>query len=262
MQFGLIGSQRATPLRGLKASCPICGDPLVAKCGSKIAHHWAHQGRLHCDPWWENETQWHRDWKENFPEHWREVALFDVTGEKHQADVRTPTGLVVEFQNSPMDRLELAAREAFYRNLIWIVNAAKFQKQFEIGDALPDPDAEFFKDIVFYPNGFAFYRRSENLDAAGNLQSMVRIYGAREIAAEINKNYIGHHAFVWKKPRSVWFEAKCPVYLDFGRKFLWRIERHCSAFYCVRAVKRDRLINDIVIRERATQVATSSDPLL
>ncbi len=59
-----------------------------------------------CDPWWENETEWHRKWKGNFAEEWQEVILTDgITDEKHIADIRTPYGLVVEFQHSHIDRL-------------------------------------------------------------------------------------------------------------------------------------------------------------
>lgn len=52
--------------------------------------HWAHKGRLPCDPWWEPETEWHRMWKDYFPSQNQEVVHFDAaTGEKHVADVKT-----------------------------------------------------------------------------------------------------------------------------------------------------------------------------
>ena len=96
---------------------------MVAKCGRVKAWHWAHKGEPPCDPWWENETDWHRSWKNQFPADWQEqVAEDPVTGEKHIADVRTPHGLVIEFQHSPIDPVELHAREVFYRNMIWIVD--------------------------------------------------------------------------------------------------------------------------------------------
>jgi len=53
-----------------------------------------------CDNWWENETQWHRDWKNHFPVEWQEVVQIAEDGEKHIADVKTSEGWVVEFQHS------------------------------------------------------------------------------------------------------------------------------------------------------------------
>ena len=58
-----------------------------------------------------------------FPEDWREVVHVDErTGEKHIADVKTPSGLVIEFQHSPLDYEEMISREAFYQNMIWVVD--------------------------------------------------------------------------------------------------------------------------------------------
>ena len=51
--------------------------------------HWAHRGSRFCDPWWENETEWHRSWKGQFPVNWQEVVHQAETGEKHIADVKT-----------------------------------------------------------------------------------------------------------------------------------------------------------------------------
>ena len=51
-------------------------------------------------------------------------------GVRHIADIRVPeTGLVIEVQHSKMPIEEARAREAFYENMIWIVDATE-QKQF------------------------------------------------------------------------------------------------------------------------------------
>ena len=85
--------------------------------------HWAHRSRKNCDPWWEPETQWHRSWKSRFAHDWQEVVHTDPkTGDRHIADVKTPHGLVIEIQNSPLHREEMTSRERFYGNMIWIVN--------------------------------------------------------------------------------------------------------------------------------------------
>ena len=47
------------------------------------------KGRRFCDPWWENETEWHRAWKDQFPADWQEIVHHAEDGEKHIADVKT-----------------------------------------------------------------------------------------------------------------------------------------------------------------------------
>ncbi len=124
MRFALINGQRQEAQPGLRGACPVCGDPTVAKCGNVRINHWAHLGKLACDPWWE-ETQWHRDWKALFPVECQEVIQYDPSGEKHIADVKTGRGYVLEFQHSPLDPLERQKREAFYQQMIWIVDGTR-----------------------------------------------------------------------------------------------------------------------------------------
>ena len=123
MEFALVNGTRTKPNKGQRGICQYCDNEMIAKCGRYVMWHWAHKAGSSCDPWWGSESEWHREWKGLFPENWREVVHFDErTGEKHIADVKTPNGLVIEFQNSPIDYDELASREAFYQNMIWIVN--------------------------------------------------------------------------------------------------------------------------------------------
>ena len=122
-RFAIVENQRMQPAPKLRGQCPLCGDEMLAKCGAVKIWHWSHKSRLSCDPWWENETDWHRGWKAHFPPEWQETVLFDsTTGEKHIADVQTSYGLTIEFQHSVMHPDELKAREAFYKNIIWIVD--------------------------------------------------------------------------------------------------------------------------------------------
>lgn len=101
---------------------------MVSRCGSVKIHHWAHKTGGTCDKWWESESEWHLKWKGYFPEDWREEVKHDqATGEKHIADVFNPNlELVIEFQNSPLSIGEMKSREAFYKKMIWIVNAQDF----------------------------------------------------------------------------------------------------------------------------------------
>ncbi len=123
MEFALVEGKRSRPIKGQRGVCQYCEGEMVAKCGRVKMWHWAHLPEYNCDPWRRPETEWHRDWKNRFPADWQEVIhIDDRTGEKHIADVKTPLGLVIEFQHSPMDYAELVSREAFYQNMIWVVD--------------------------------------------------------------------------------------------------------------------------------------------
>ena len=127
MKYALENDQRIEPTPKATATCPCCDSEVVAKCGDKKVWHWAHKSKQMCDHWWENETQWHRDWKNCFPEEWQEVVHFAEDGEKHIADVKTPSGLVIEFQHSAIKPDEQRSRELFYRKMIWIVDGTRLK---------------------------------------------------------------------------------------------------------------------------------------
>ncbi|WP_353852394.1 competence protein CoiA family protein [Pseudomonas sp.] len=74
MEIALVDGVRVLPSPGAQGSCQACGAPMTAKCGEQKVWHWAHKGRRVCDPWWENEGEWHRAWKRSFPEDYHEVV--------------------------------------------------------------------------------------------------------------------------------------------------------------------------------------------
>lgn len=126
MRFALNNNELKEAQPGLKGFCRGCDQPVIAKCGTVRVHHWAHESTRMCDKWWEAETQWHRTWKDHFPQHWQECFMPDhQTGEKHIADVKTEHGLVIEFQHSHLNPQERATREKFYRNMVWIVDCTR-----------------------------------------------------------------------------------------------------------------------------------------
>jgi competence protein CoiA len=126
MRFAVLDGVRVEASPKLHAHCPGCGSEVVAKCGKHVSWHWSHLSREHCDPWWENESEWHRSWKDRFPQSWQEVPCKDTTtGEWHFADVKTPSGLVIEFQRSAIHPEEMKSREVFYRSMIWVVDGCK-----------------------------------------------------------------------------------------------------------------------------------------
>jgi hypothetical protein len=133
MKFALVNGQRHEAQPKLSAICPGCDQPMIAKCGEVRMPHWAHRRTLLCDPWWENETEWHRNWKDQFPEAWQEYVYRAEDGEKHIADVRTDKGWVIEFQHSSIKPDERRSRDAFYKKLVWVVDGTRLkrdQKQF------------------------------------------------------------------------------------------------------------------------------------
>ena len=91
-----------------KGLCVGCKAEMIARCGSQRIHHWAHKNKAEqCDHWWENETGWHRNWKDLFPVDWQEIRHEDTrTNEIHIADVKTQNGVVIEFQHSFLKEVE------------------------------------------------------------------------------------------------------------------------------------------------------------
>ncbi|HVT14317.1 MAG TPA: competence protein CoiA family protein [Fimbriimonadaceae bacterium] len=125
MQFAIgPDGSKIEAARGRKGRCPVCGEPCSPKCGTVRVHHWAHIAGVECDPWWEPETDWHRSWKALF-----DPEVVEVPMGPHRADIATER-VVVELQNSAISEEEIAAREAFYGSMIWIVNAASFADRF------------------------------------------------------------------------------------------------------------------------------------
>ena len=123
MKYALVNGFKSLPSPGIRGICPHCSSDMISKCGRVKIWHWAHKSREMCDPWWENETEWHRNWKDHFPPEWQEISHIDESsGERHIADVRNPFGLVVEFQHSNISLEERLSREKFYGDIIWVVD--------------------------------------------------------------------------------------------------------------------------------------------
>ncbi len=122
---------RILPQKGKRGFCPYCGNEVLAVCGEINVWHWRHDVTSNCDLWKEHETEWHRKWKDKFPEAWREFII-TKNGEKHIADIRTDSGLIVEFQNSSISSETIRVREFFYGKMIWMINADYFKDNFSI----------------------------------------------------------------------------------------------------------------------------------
>jgi len=142
MKFATVEGFRCEAQPGLRGFCESCNAGVIAKCGSRRVWHWAHTGVRNCDPWWEPETEWHRNWKNRFPSHWQEVRQLASSGELHIADVKTEAGTVIEFQHSDISPVERASREHFYQEMVWVVDGMRLKRDLPafhqaVGNRLP-----------------------------------------------------------------------------------------------------------------------------
>jgi competence protein CoiA len=125
MFYALDDSGRpVTPTRRARAACPLCRARVVAKCGSIVEWHWAHDRGADCDPWSEGETPWHVWWKQRAPPARREVARGP-----HRADIVRDDGYVIELQHSAISREMIEEREAFYEKMVWLLDGRTYRRE-------------------------------------------------------------------------------------------------------------------------------------
>lgn len=144
MKYALVNGIKSSPVKGSTGICQCCGTTVIAKCGQFKVHHWAHKSMMDCDPWWENETPWHRRWKNYFPISNQEILFTSPTGERHIADIYLEDKkCVIEVQSYQIKPEELKAREEFYGVMIWIVDACKNEfDKFYFGMSLQGPHTD------------------------------------------------------------------------------------------------------------------------
>lgn len=222
MQFAFDrNKKRVLPSPKAKAVCPVCGAPVIAKCGEIVTWHWSHLTK-DCDPWYEPESAWHRHWKERFPEDWREVVIG-----KHRADIKTPRG-VVEFQASPISSSDVQERESFYGKMIWVVKA----DMFDLEPRLSPASSSFYSAAVNKSIGPR--PQLPHLDLfgllEGNLHEQKQLEDAHEEAkikcrhweakasALWDKSWLKDPMYKWRWPRTTWGFAKKKIYLDLGNQ--------------------------------------------
>jgi len=127
MMYGIYEDGRKVPAGpGMSATCPVCGDELLPRCGEIRVWHWAHKSRRECDSWYEPETPWHQWWKSLV-----QNENVEVVRGKHRADIVGNDGIVIELQHSSISVDEIRAREAFYGDMIWLFDANVFRDNLE-----------------------------------------------------------------------------------------------------------------------------------
>lgn len=184
---------KATASPGASGTCPSCGASLVPKCGSIVSWHWAHKS-CDCDKWSEPESEWHINWKMQFPPDWHEL----VKG-PHRADIGTERGFI-EIQRSSISAGEIREREEFYKRMIWVVWAGDW----------------CLEEYLFW-----HYRKFSPFTKR-------HIYGTpepweRHAWEQARLMQLKKPHYQWSPPRKTWFAAQKPIFLDFGGPFLDKV---------------------------------------
>nr|WP_226905070.1 competence protein [Pedobacter schmidteae] len=193
------------------------------------------------------ETPWHRNWKKAFPVSYREVCFYDERlGEQHRADVHTPCGTTLEFQNSPITLAELESREAYYPKLVWVLNGKKF-KGFRILKHLPDVDDVRLRDYEFcHSDHLSMIRKWDLLNARGKIK-ILNFHHPELRSVPLTSHY---YSFCWKNPHRVWYQARCPIIVDLGGHFLYQLKQRpqlSGAYAFLHMIPRKDFIEQYVL---------------
>lgn len=183
---------------GKDGTCPLCKGKVFSKCGEVNVWHWAHFKAGNCDSWYEPETHWHLHWKMTFGKENTEVVI-KKNEKRHIADVLTSKGVVIELQNSPIQKSIIREREIFYgEKMLWIVNGIQFAHNFRIWEYTRE---EINVNIDYSDRNRHFRPRDESQNEIG----------------------IGEKSFSWSYARRSWKDVKRPVFIDFGEDLLFWI---------------------------------------
>lgn len=152
MKWAIKNNERITASPKDSATCPICKNIVIPKCGVVKCWHWAHKALEECDLWAEPETKWHIDWKNEFPEENQERII-----ENHRADIKTDKG-IIELQNGSISADDICDREKFYGNMVWLLNGKTLGKNLKINDKIDyftfgwknPPQSFFYADKPIY----------------------------------------------------------------------------------------------------------------
>lgn len=195
-------------------------------------------------------------------------------GEIHRADIKTPTGIVIEVQHSAMTDEERLSREAFYCNLVWVLDGSAFRDSFQVHHMLPEPTSAIAQDLIWIKAGprlhganrGIFLRLSECLKEDPTVtKATVRggwMHFLPDIEAEVAEAYRGHHQYVWIRPRRTWLDATCPVYIDFGEDWLARLETYDeSGIPCIFLVSKRKFVHDVLVETDARAIGSRYYPI-
>lgn len=218
MQYALVNDEKVEATPQSIGKCQMCDKDVFSKCGDINIWHWSHYKNEGCDGWYEPETEWHRNWKLIFGKKHSEVVI-QHDGIKHIADVFTNGEVVIELQNSPIQRQVIQERENFYGGrMIWILNGSPFDENITI-----NCDTNI-NSLIKMPEGWLNIKSGEMLQKS-----------------EAKRELKGR--FIWSWPRKSWSEVQRFLFIDFGGPELFWVKsgmgtRHGEGQY----VSKERFI--------------------
>lgn len=184
MFWANVNNEKSEPTPKAFGTCPLCNGKVHSKCGDINEWHWAHYKAENCDSWYEPESYWHLDWKMTFGIECAEQVI-KKNGILHRADVLTNKNVIIELQNSPIQKSVISQREEFYgEKMLWVINGIHFKNNFKI--YAPDD--------------------SYNRWTSKHNQS---------------KSIKGKKAFEWNYARKSWSEVNRHIFIDFGTETLF-----------------------------------------
>lgn len=215
MLFATVNGEKAEATPTTTGTCPVCERPVFSKCGEINVWHWAHQKDEGCDSWYEPETEWHKNWKLAFGKDNCEIVI-SKEGTRHIADIFTKEGVVIELQNSPIQKPIIRKRENFYgERMIWVINGKPFKKKFSYQRThsfLLDEDEEYYQRYNPFAKRHSDSRKDE-------------------------------YNFQWSWCRRTWADVKRHVFIDFGDENLfWAKEGMGTSSGIGKLIRKEKFI--------------------
>jgi competence CoiA-like predicted nuclease len=168
-----FNGNKIKPSEGRIGLCPMCNGKVIAICGNINIWHWRHENLKDCDSWSEGETKWHIDWKNEFPLEWQEIIIQNESF-IHRADIKTPSNLVLELQNSSISTFDIQLREEFYDKMIWLINAEDFKNNIKkvsiVKKRLREHDKYNPKEYYFEEKNYLNTERKELIDISKDIE--------------------------------------------------------------------------------------------
>jgi hypothetical protein len=124
MIYAIKNNERVKAIHtGEKAHCPVCSEEVISKCGHYMINHWAHKKDSNCS--YKPMSEFHIMVQSLFPESTRERLSINSDKEKHIADIEIGS-LVIEVQNSPINREEIYKRNSHHKTVLWVLNSETY----------------------------------------------------------------------------------------------------------------------------------------
>src|SRR3989339_151609 len=204
MLFAIVNGEKVEAIPKTLGKCQLCERNVFSKCGEINIWHWAHHKDESCESWYEPETEWHKNWKLAFGKDNCEIVI-SKDGVRHIADIQTKDNVVIELQNSPIQKPIIRSRENFYgERMLRVINGKDFKHNFLIFSSRLDDDAEYY------------WRHNYIQTQHGTVDK-----NTGEIVSRPKTGF----TFSWNWPRKSWTDVQRYLFIDFGDENLfWVID--------------------------------------